>query len=348
MYLTKIVLIERGGNCTFVEKILHAQNAGALAVVIHDNVDSNVLVRMGGNLGDFRDQQRIVPSFFVSLSTGSTLRQDLGAGNTVWVSLNTSRIDRDGYPGGGSGFSSPVSVDIVAFGIAAGIIFGVLIAYFVAYFAYHKYTRRRGKKLVRTIQYHKPAATTTTTMPHGDDVYAIQDVENAPIPLTQTPAQVHVATTANNEEAFSIEVVHADTVPLPPPPTKLRSFCTRCSRKQQQSLASQNANANTAFDLGGTCTICLEDFTEDEMVFLLPCRHLFHGACVNEWLKRHGNCPNCKQELDEAETKSARNLSCCAKLGRCLFRHNFGTLIPVAFICLAVCLVVAFCVIGAT
>jgi len=41
------------------------------------------------------------------------------------------------------------------------------------------------------------------------------------------------------------------------------------------------------------CSICLDEFAPDCRAARLPCGHIFHDACVREWLKtgRHRNCP---------------------------------------------------------
>jgi len=46
------------------------------------------------------------------------------------------------------------------------------------------------------------------------------------------------------------------------------------------------------------CTICLEDFKTNSEVRTLPCLHGFHRSCVDKWLKRQGDCPNCKCRID--------------------------------------------------
>ncbi|KAJ0405550.1 hypothetical protein P43SY_009599 [Pythium insidiosum] len=46
------------------------------------------------------------------------------------------------------------------------------------------------------------------------------------------------------------------------------------------------------------CPICLVEFEEDEDVRNLPCKHLFHVACIDEWLGRNTTCPMCKNNLD--------------------------------------------------
>lgn len=44
-----------------------------------------------------------------------------------------------------------------------------------------------------------------------------------------------------------------------------------------------------------TCPICLEDFKEGEKLRVLPCDHIFHPPCVDEWLQKWQRvCPLCK------------------------------------------------------
>jgi len=45
------------------------------------------------------------------------------------------------------------------------------------------------------------------------------------------------------------------------------------------------------------CTICLSDFEAQEELRVLPCGHAFHCDCVDQWLTLHGNCPNCRKDL---------------------------------------------------
>lgn len=47
-----------------------------------------------------------------------------------------------------------------------------------------------------------------------------------------------------------------------------------------------------------TCSICLEDFKEGEPVRVLPCEHVFHPKCVDEWLQKwNRTCPLCKSSI---------------------------------------------------
>ena len=51
-------------------------------------------------------------------------------------------------------------------------------------------------------------------------------------------------------------------------------------------------------EVGDTCAICVEDFQEGVEVRVLPCDHVFHPKCVDEWLGHHSSlCPLCKMEV---------------------------------------------------
>lgn len=55
----------------------------------------------------------------------------------------------------------------------------------------------------------------------------------------------------------------------------------------------QNSNDTTL-----TCSVCTEDFVENETVRILPCGHIYHRRCIDPWLLRFGgNCPLCRQPL---------------------------------------------------
>ncbi|XP_044478411.1 RING-H2 finger protein ATL54-like [Mangifera indica] len=46
---------------------------------------------------------------------------------------------------------------------------------------------------------------------------------------------------------------------------------------------------------GTECSVCLNEFEEDETVRLLPkCNHAFHISCIDTWLSSHINCPMCR------------------------------------------------------
>eukprot|EP00811_Abedinium_folium_P034935 NODE_7773_length_1551_cov_8.372191.p1 GENE.NODE_7773_length_1551_cov_8.372191~~NODE_7773_length_1551_cov_8.372191.p1 ORF type:complete len:413 (+),score=132.68 NODE_7773_length_1551_cov_8.372191:81-1241(+) len=45
------------------------------------------------------------------------------------------------------------------------------------------------------------------------------------------------------------------------------------------------------------CQVCMEDFAEGDELRTLPCLHLFHTACVDQWLKVNSICPTCRHKV---------------------------------------------------
>ena len=73
----KIALIDRG-NCFFTIKVKNAQNAGAVGVIVADNVAGCPAVGMGGT-----DATITIPSVRVTQADGTTLKSQLGTENAT-------------------------------------------------------------------------------------------------------------------------------------------------------------------------------------------------------------------------------------------------------------------------
>lgn len=54
------------------------------------------------------------------------------------------------------------------------------------------------------------------------------------------------------------------------------------------------------------CSICLEGFSRNSEVRQSPpCKHIYHGNCIDLWLKKEEVCPVCKVNLDVDGIKMA-------------------------------------------
>jgi ribosomal protein L40E len=53
------------------------------------------------------------------------------------------------------------------------------------------------------------------------------------------------------------------------------------------------------------CSICLEQFGQEEKVCELPCKHIFHDECVRGWFRRHATCPVCRKPLGPQQEEQA-------------------------------------------
>ncbi|KAL2076305.1 hypothetical protein ACEWY4_028098 [Coilia grayii] len=67
------------------------------------------------------------------------------------------------------------------------------------------------------------------------------------------------------------------------------------SRKLQ---GKQEEEEEAEEDTEEKCTICLSILEEGEDVRRLPCMHLFHQLCVDQWLLTNKKCPICRVDIE--------------------------------------------------
>jgi len=46
------------------------------------------------------------------------------------------------------------------------------------------------------------------------------------------------------------------------------------------------------------CGICLEDYSSDDVLIELECKHALHEKCLEMWLKDKSTCPLCRAKVD--------------------------------------------------
>lgn len=55
------------------------------------------------------------------------------------------------------------------------------------------------------------------------------------------------------------------------------------------------SRAAAGADAEVSCSICLSEYRDGEMLRVMPeCRHKFHLACLDAWLRRSASCPVCR------------------------------------------------------
>lgn len=67
-----------------------------------------------------------------------------------------------------------------------------------------------------------------------------------------------------------------------------------------ESNANQLANLDDS-RVAETCPLCFMVYHDGELVRRLGCFHLFHTACVDDFLNKSGTCPTCRTEIDSGE-----------------------------------------------
>ncbi|NWH74187.1 RNF11 protein, partial [Piaya cayana] len=48
------------------------------------------------------------------------------------------------------------------------------------------------------------------------------------------------------------------------------------------------------------CVICMMDFVYGDPIRFLPCMHIYHLNCIDDWLMRSFTCPSCMEPVDAA------------------------------------------------
>ncbi|URD92981.1 zinc finger, C3HC4 type, domain containing protein [Musa troglodytarum] len=78
---------------------------------------------------------------------------------------------------------------------------------------------------------------------------------------------------------------------------------TKCLKRITYACASLVPGITSHDNDDAKCSICQEDYTDGEEVGRLPCEHLYHVACIDQWLRQKNWCPICKSSaLPSKET----------------------------------------------
>uniref|UniRef100_A0AAZ3S4Y4 RING-type domain-containing protein n=1 Tax=Oncorhynchus tshawytscha TaxID=74940 RepID=A0AAZ3S4Y4_ONCTS len=66
---------------------------------------------------------------------------------------------------------------------------------------------------------------------------------------------------------------------------------------QIRTIRKGDKETESDFD---NCAVCIEGYKANDVVRILPCRHIFHKSCVDPWLLDHRTCPMCKMNILKA------------------------------------------------
>jgi len=86
---------------------------------------------------------------------------------------------------------------------------------------------------------------------------------------------------------------------------KTSQDCKTRSSRQSQPLISlpvipSSVPYQTVKDdsLNESCSFCIEEFENSDMVILLPCNHVYHPRVIRAWLNTSQNCPLCRKRVE--------------------------------------------------
>ena len=65
------------------------------------------------------------------------------------------------------------------------------------------------------------------------------------------------------------------------------------------SFVASSSQEGQGFDVGFTCSVCLEEPQAGDKLIRMNCSHVYHQSCLLPWLQKHNTCPYCRCKLDE-------------------------------------------------
>jgi hypothetical protein len=70
-------------------------------------------------------------------------------------------------------------------------------------------------------------------------------------------------------------------------------------RNSYSQIVVNSQKYNTLTTTYNTCSICIDEFDDNDGVDILKCNHVFHTKCITEWGHYKCECPICRQCLKE-------------------------------------------------
>ncbi|KAH7885165.1 hypothetical protein F5I97DRAFT_1810997 [Phlebopus sp. FC_14] len=110
----------------------------------------------------------------------------------------------------------------------------------------------------------------------------------------------HQIITGGNLDSFEALWYLAELLGQVKPPTVSKEEIEKSGLEviKGSSLEEYEKDGRVASNCVERCLICLDDYTPEEDLRVLSCRHVFHRGCVDRWLETgRNNCPACRSKV---------------------------------------------------
>ncbi|ACY70505.1 RING finger protein 11 [Drosophila virilis] len=118
---------------------------------------------------------------------------------------------------------------------------------------------------------------------------SISGQDSGPMPIYQhepLPQMFYPASSASHSAASATNMSEEDQIKI----------AKRIGLVQHLPIGTYDGNLKKARE----CVICMVEFCVDEAVRYLPCMHIYHVHCIDDWLMRSLTCPSCLEPVDAA------------------------------------------------
>uniref|UniRef100_A0AAZ3RI11 RING-type E3 ubiquitin transferase n=1 Tax=Oncorhynchus tshawytscha TaxID=74940 RepID=A0AAZ3RI11_ONCTS len=145
--------------------------------------------------------------------------------------------------------------------------------------------------------HHFPRNTTSTQV-------VVHEIRNYPYPQLHllalqslNPSRHASAVRESYEELLQLED-RLGSVSRGAVQTTIERFTFPHKYKKRKPLDMKIGEKDEETDVDEKCTICLSMLEDAEDVRRLPCMHLFHQGCVDQWLATSRKCPICRVDIE--------------------------------------------------
>nr|XP_009506488.1 PREDICTED: RING finger protein 11 [Phalacrocorax carbo] len=128
---------------------------------------------------------------------------------------------------------------------------------------------------------HTPESACSVAMSSETSVLQFFKQEQVPVPVYHpTPSQTRLATQLTEEEQIRI--------------------AQRIGLIQHLPKGVYDPGRDGSEKKIRECVICMMDFVYGDPIRFLPCMHIYHLDCIDDWLMRSFTCPSCMEPVDAA------------------------------------------------
>lgn len=78
---------------------------------------------------------------------------------------------------------------------------------------------------------------------------------------------------------------------------KEQASSSASTEQEQQDVSLNIGSSKGSLEDELTCSVCLEQVNDGELIRSLPCLHQYHANCIDPWLRQQGSCPVCKFKI---------------------------------------------------